>query len=83
MKQCTLKKSVSRFAKKYIENDKHYIKNYQYFIILILNDEPGLLKEINFMLFLCDEPGVLPMTHQFNSYNSGMTQITSKITHPF
>ena len=38
---------------------------------------------IHFMLFVRDESGVSPMTHQFGSYSSDMTHfvLKTKLTH--
>ena len=52
-------------------------------IFLILINEPDVSKKTKFMLFLADTYGVSLMTHQFDSYYSGMTHFVLKTTHSF
>ena len=49
-------------SRKFVKNDIIHMKNYQIFIVFLLNDEPGVLKLINFMLFWDNEPDVCLVT---------------------
>ena len=46
-------------SKKLVKNDTFFIKSYYILTIVLQNDEPGVLKYINFMLKLCDKLDVL------------------------
>ena len=62
----TLSKSVCRWIGKVCQNGHTLHQELLTFDISILNDEPGMSKLTNFMLFLYDEHSVSPMTHQFD-----------------
>ena len=52
------------------------IKKNKLLMIFLLNNEPSESKMMNFMLFLCDKSGKLPLTLQFDSYSSSMAQFS-------